>query len=557
MEKEWWKEAVVYQVYPRSFQDSNNDGIGDLKGIIQRLPYLAKLGIDVLWLSPIYQSPNDDNGYDISDYQQILPEFGTMADFDELLRVAHQHKLKVMMDLVVNHTSDEHAWFQESKKGIDNPYRDFYIWRDPKEGQPPNNWGSEFGGSAWEFDEETNQYYLHIFSKKQPDLNWENPRVREAIYAMMRWWLDKGVDGFRMDVINLISKDKSYPDDPLIKAGKRTTSLAMVANGTKVNEYLKEMNQEVLSKYPVITVGETPEVTIEDALAYAGFESKELQMVFQFDHADIENKEDGFGKWNADRFDLIELKKILSKWQTGLSNKAWNSLYWNNHDRPRVVSRFGNDSPAFRKLSAKMLATVLHFMQGTPYIYQGEEIGMTNVSFETIENYRDIDTLNAFQEYVLEKETLSAEQMMTYIHHSSRDNARTPMQWSTELHAGFTQGEPWLEVNSNYKDINVDEALKDPNSIFYYYQKIIQLRKEYPIITYGDYQVIDLNDPKVFVYSRNYNGETVFVICNFTAETVERNDHLPVEKTLLLSNYGDDAANNIRPYEAKVYLFAE
>ncbi|MFR3286892.1 MAG: glycoside hydrolase family 13 protein [Enterococcus casseliflavus] len=557
MKKEWWKNAVVYQIYPRSFQDSNNDGIGDLRGIIQRLPYLAKLGIDVLWLSPIYQSPNDDNGYDISDYQQILPEFGTMADFDELLRVAHQHDLKIMMDLVVNHTSDEHYWFQESKKGVDNPYRDFYIWRDSKEGEPPNNWGSEFGGSAWEFDEVTNQYYLHIFSKKQPDLNWENPKVREAIYGMMRWWLDKGVDGFRMDVINLISKDKSYPDDPLIKAGKRTTSLAMVANGAKVSDYLKEMNQEVLSKYPVITVGETPEVTIDNALEYAGYESKELQMVFQFEHADIENKDDGFGKWNADRFDLIKLKKILSKWQTGLYNKAWNSLYWNNHDRPRVVSRFGNDSPAFRNLSGKMLATVLHFMQGTPYIYQGEEIGMTNVSFETIEKYRDIDTINSYKEFVSEQRRLTSEKMMNFIHHSSRDNARTPMQWGNLKNAGFTEGTPWIDVNPNYKEINAEEALKDPNSIFYYYQKIIQLRKKHSIITYGDYQLIDPKDPEVFAYSRNYSGETLFVICNFTDKALERNYNLPVGKTLLVGNYSHDEFDSIRPYEAKVYLFAE
>lgn len=552
MEQTWWKEAVVYQVYPRSFQDSNGDGVGDIPGIIQRLPHLKELGVDVIWLSPVYQSPNDDNGYDISDYEKIQPEYGTMADAENLFAEAHKLGLKIMMDLVVNHTSDEHRWFSESRKSKDNPYRDYYIWKDPVNGGVPNNWASDFGGSAWEYDETTGQYYLHIFSKKQPDLNWDNPKLRQEIYDMMNGWLAKGVDGFRMDVINLISKDPAFPADSNVDYEKHSSSMEMVANGPKVHEYLKEMHREVLAGADVITVGETPGVSTDDAILYTGFDSEELQMVFQFEHAVIDDSKEGLGKWSNERFDLVELKRILSKWQVALHNKAWNSLYWNNHDRPRVVSRFGNDQ-AYRELSGKMLATTIHFMQGTPYIYQGEEIGMTNVAFENIQDYRDIDTLNAYHDLVEVQKRLTPETMMEFVHHSSRDNARTPMQWDNQTQAGFTTGEPWLTVNPNYSEINVVAAKKNPDSLFYFYQKINQLRKKYPIIVYGDYQLLEPEDAEVFAYRRSYQGAELLVMNNFTDQKLQRQFTIPAEATLLLSNYSDDVGNILRPYESKVY----
>lgn len=554
MEQTWWKEAVVYQIYPRSFQDSNGDGIGDIPGIIQRLPHLKELGVDVVWLSPVYQSPNDDNGYDISDYQAILPEYGTMKDIEVMIEKAHELGLKIMMDLVVNHTSDEHRWFEESRKSKDNPYRDYYIWKDPVNGKEPNNWASDFGGSAWKYDETTKQYYLHIFSKKQPDLNWDNPKVREEIYGIMNWWLDKGVDGFRMDVINLISKDAAFPDDPSVDYEKHTSSMEMVANGPNVHHYLKEMNEKVLSKADIITVGETPGVSTEDAIRYTGFHSNELQMVFQFEHAVIDDSKEGLGKWSNERFDLVELKRILSKWQVELHNQAWNSLYWNNHDRPRVVSRFGNDSEEYRELSAKMLAVTMHFMQGTPYIFQGEEIGMTNVTFDQISDYRDIDTLNAYHDLVEEQKRLTPKVMMEFIHHSSRDNARTPMQWENTSQAGFTTGESWLGVNPNYTKINVAAAKEDPESIFYFYKKINQLRKEYPIIVYGDYELLNAEDSEVFAYIRNYEDQQLVVINNFTDKTVSRDFAVPADATVLVANYATDLGATLRPYESKVYL---
>lgn len=554
MEQTWWKEAVVYQIYPRSFQDSNGDGIGDIPGIIQRLPHLKELGVDVVWLSPVYQSPNDDNGYDISDYQAILPEYGTMKDIEVMIEKAHELGLKIMMDLVVNHTSDEHRWFEESRKSKDNPYRDYYIWKDPVNGKEPNNWASDFGGSAWKYDETTKQYYLHIFSKKQPDLNWDNPKVREEIYGIMNWWLDKGVDGFRMDVINLISKDAAFPDDPSVDYEKHTSSMEMVANGPNVHHYLKEMNEKVLSKADIITVGETPGVSTEDAIRYTGFHSNELQMVFQFEHAVIDDSKEGLGKWSNERFDLVELKRILSKWQVELHNQAWNSLYWNNHDRPRVVSRFGNDSEEYRELSAKMLAVTMHFMQGTPYIFQGEEIGMTNVTFDQIADYRDIDTLNAYHDLVEKQKRLTPKVMMEFIHHSSRDNARTPMQWENTSQAGFTTGESWLGVNPNYTKINVAAAKEDPESIFYFYKKINQLRKEYPIIVYGDYELLDAEDSEVFAYIRNYEDQQLVVINNFTDKTVSRDFAVPADATVLVANYATDLGATLRPYESKVYL---
>lgn len=568
-ETQWWQEPVVYQIYPRSFQDSNGDGIGDLPGITARVPYLAKLGVGVIWLSPIYKSPNDDNGYDISDYRDIMDEFGTMADFDELLETVHAHGIKLMMDLVVNHSSDEHEWFKQAKTSRDNKYRDYYIWKDPKgfdeDGAPipPNNWISAFSPSVWEWEPTTEQFYLHLFSKKQPDLNWENPALREEVYDIMRFWLDKGVDGFRMDVINLISKDPAYPDDPAILAGSKEASLGMAANGPRVHKYLHEMNQKVLSQYPVITVGETPCVETSDAQKYTGFDREELQMVFQFEHMDVDASTDGFGKWSSIPFKLVDLKKTLTRWQNDLSGKGWNSLYWNNHDQPRTVSRFGNDAPEFRVLSAKMLGTTLHFMQGTPYIYQGEEIGMTNVYFDSVDRYNDLEIHDTWAKYV-DSGILSPEDMLSRISASGRDNARTPVQWDASANAGFTTGKPWLELNPRYTEINVAEALEDKSSVFYHYQELIRLRNEYPIILNGVYELLDddtaPSDDEVYAYLRRgtgtSSGQTLLIISNFSENTVERTyEGFEEPGELLISNYADDQGSVLRPYESKVYLY--
>ncbi|MFW0118362.1 glycoside hydrolase family 13 protein [Rothia sp. P5764] len=565
-ETAWWQEPVVYQIYPRSFKDSNGDGIGDLPGITEKIPYLARLGVDLIWLSPIYKSPNHDNGYDISDYRAIMPEFGTMDDFDTLLAAAHQAGIKIMMDLVVNHTSDEHEWFIQAKSSKDNPYRDYYIWKDPAgytergEPIPPTNWIAAFSPSTWEWEPTTEQFYLHMFSVKQPDLNWENPTVRQEVYDLMRFWLDKGVDGFRMDVINLISKDPAYPDDPAVAAGSKTDSLGMVANGPRVHEFLQEMNREVLSKYPVITVGETPHVDTADGLLYTGFDRGELQTLFQFEHMGLDgNPNPALGKWNDTRFKLVDLKDTLSRWQNDLSGKAWNALYWNNHDQPRAVSRFGNDSPEYRVLSAKMLGTVLHCLQGTPYIYQGEELGMTNVYFENIEDYKDIEIHDAYRKLV-GSGLVSHEDMLRYISQSGRDNARTPIQWKAEAHAGFTGGKPWLKLNPRYTEINAEEALADPGSVFYHYQQLIALRRQHPIMVNGTYELLDPKDEQVYAYYRHGTGaseqETLLVIANFTDSTLERTYQEPAgEHTLLTSNYPDDTQNTLRPYEAKVYLY--
>ena len=551
----WWQRAVVYQIYPRSFQDSNGDGIGDIPGIIERLPYLKALGIQVIWLSPIYQSPNDDNGYDISDYLKVSPDFGTMDDVQNMLSVAHDLGLKIMMDLVVNHTSDEHQWFIESRKNKENPYRDFYIWRDPVDGHEPNNWLSDFGGSAWKFDDKTKQYYLHLFSKKQPDLNWDNPNLRQKIYDTMQWWLDQGVDGFRMDVINLISKPADFPSDANVTLANHGSSMNFIANGPNVHDYLKEMNQLVLSQYDIITVGETPGVSTADAVKYAGLHTNELQMIFQFEHTEIDNSHDGLGKWSNERFKLVDLKRILSKWQNDLYGKAWNSLYWNNHDRPRVVSRFGNDSDQYRVRSAKMLALTLHFMQGTPYIYQGEEIGMTNIKLPDIADYQDIDTLNAYDDLVLKQKRVTANQMMSYVYHSSRDNARTPMQWNNSYQAGFTTGKPWLAINPNYTNVNVSASLRDQQSIFYFYKKLINLRQKMPIITTGKYELLDLEDDEVYAYKRVNKDSQLLIISNFTSQNQIRHYNQDDKGQLIISNYNDDEGDTLRPYEAKVYKF--
>ena len=552
MEKAWWKEAVVYQIYPRSFMDSNGDGIGDLNGITSRLDYLKELGIDVIWLSPVYQSPNDDNGYDISDYQAIMQEFGTMEDFDKMIEGIHARGMRLVMDLVVNHTSDEHAWFLESRKSKDNPYRDYYIWREGKDGQAPNNWGSYFSGSAWQHDDATDMYYLHLFSKKQPDLNWENPKVREEVFSMMNWWCaEKGIDGFRMDVINLISEQPGLPDGP--KAPKELYGYANCANGPRVHEFLKEMNQKVLSKYELITVGEAPGVTVEEAKRYAGFDEKELNMVFQFEHVGLDGGE--YGKWTDKRVPLTEFKKVMSKWQTELDGQAWNSLYLGNHDQPRSISRFGDDSPEYREVCAKMLATCLHMMQGTPYVYQGEEFGMTNVPFDDISEVRDIESINAYRE-MSEAGLISREDMLRFICLKGRDNARTPVQWDDSENAGFTTGTPWIKVNPNYKQINAKAALEDKNSIFYYYQKLIALRKEEPVMVYGHYALLEPDHESLYVYTRSLDEQKLLVICNFTKEPAGY--EVPAEfagAQILIGNYQRDKVEGtieLKPYEAIV-----
>ena len=553
MEKRWWKESVVYQIYPRSFCDSNGDGIGDLNGITGKLDYLKELGIDVIWLSPVYKSPNDDNGYDISDYQAIMDEFGTMEDFDRMLATAHEKGIKIMMDLVVNHTSDEHKWFIESRKSTDNPYRDYYIWRPAKEdGSLPNNWGSCFSGPAWEYDKTTDMYFLHLFSKKQPDLNWDNPAVRQDVFDMMNWSLKKGVDGFRMDVISLISKEPGLPDKEPGINGYATFNVS--ANGPHVHEYLQEMRQKALNNADTITVGECSGVTLEEAKKYARSDEKELNMVFQFEHMDVDSDEKA-GKWTTRKMDLRNLKKILTRWQKGLQDIAWNSLYWENHDQPRSVSRFGNDSDEYREISAKMLATCIHMMQGTPYVYQGEELGMTNCPFNTLDNFRDLESINAFHE-LTEQGKMTEEDMMAAIGYKGRDNARTPMQWDDSAYAGFSTANPWIMVNPNYTKINAKDQVNREDSVFKYYQKLIKLRHESELIVYGTYDLILDDDKDIYAYIRTLGDKKLIVYCNFSENT--REVELPEEFTngkVLISNYIDAKVNHkitLRPYEAIV-----
>lgn len=553
MEKAWWKESVVYQIYPRSFKDSNGDGIGDLNGITEKLDYLKELGIDVIWLSPVYQSPNDDNGYDISDYRKIMTEFGTMEDFDRMLSAAHDRGIKIVMDLVVNHTSDEHPWFVESRKSKDNPYRDYYIWRPAKDGKEPNNWGSCFSGSAWKYDPETEMYFLHLFSKKQPDLNWDNPKVRDEVYDMMNWWLDKGVDGFRMDVISLISKDPDFPDG---KPGiNGYASFNEPANGPHVHEYLQEMRRRVLDGRDTLTVGECSGVTLEEAKKYARNDGRELNMVFQFEHMDVDA--DGSNKWSDKKMDLRDLKEIMTKWEKGLEDTAWNSLFWENHDQPRSVSRFGNDDSKYREKSAKMLVTCLHMMQGTPYVYQGEELGMTNVPFRDISDFRDLDSINAYHELVGQG-VFTEEEMMRYLRYKSRDNARTPFQWDDSENAGFTTGTPWIMVNPNYTEINAAEQMGRADSVFNYYKELIRLRKTNDVIVYGTYELLLPDDKELYVYERRLGEKKLLVICNFYGNN--RKFTLPEgwahdRLSVMIGNYGDAqpaAEMDIRPYEAVV-----
>lgn len=540
MEKKWWHSSVVYQIYPRSFNDSNNDGIGDINGIREKLDYLKELGIDVIWLSPVYKSPNDDNGYDISDYCDIMDEFGTMDDMDNLLKEAKERGIKILMDLVVNHTSDEHKWFIEAKKSKDNKYRDYYVWRNPVNGKEPNELGSTFGGSAWEYDEASKQYYLHLFSKKQPDLNWENKNVRKEVWDLINFWIEKGVGGFRMDVIDLIGK---VPDE-MIKE-----------NGPKLHEYLREMNEKSFGKHDLLTVGETWGATPEVAKLYSNPSRNELSMVFQFEHISLD-KIPGKRKWDLKPLDLRDLKRVLSKWQTELDGEGWNSLFWNNHDLPRIVSRWGNDKE-YRVESAKMLATLLHGMKGTPYIYQGEELGMTNIRFESIDMYDDIEIHNMYKERIAQG--YKHEEIMESIYAKGRDNARTPMQWDDSEFGGFSTVKPWLGVNSNYKTINAKEALENRDSIFYHYKKLIDIRKNNETIIYGDYELLNPEDENVFAYTRELNGEKILVVCNFKENPAKfmLKEDLEKEPEILLSNYKDSAANlyelNLRPYEAIMY----
>ena len=565
MNNTWWKESVVYQIYPRSFCDSNGDGIGDLRGVTAKLDHLKTLGVDVVWLSPVYKSPNDDNGYDISDYRDIMDEFGTMADFDTMLAGMHERGIKLVMDLVVNHTSDEHAWFKEARTSRDNPYHDYYIWREGKDGHEPNNWEAAFSGSAWQWNEATGEYYLHMFSKKQPDLNWENPAVRAEVFDMMHFWFKKGVDGFRMDVINMISKpyaaDGSLPDAPVIRPGFLQPGFVMVTNGPKLLAHLREMAREVLSKYDCMTVGEAPMATTKQGVEITNEKTGSLNMLFQFEHMDLDSVGGHMmGKWAHKPLDLRDLKTTMTRWQNELAGRGWNSLYLSNHDQPRPVSRFGDDRQ-YRVESAKMLGTWLHFMQGTPYVYQGEELGMTNVRFASIDEYQDIESLNMYREAVNER-GLNPADVLASIYAKGRDNARTPLQWDASANAGFTTGTPWLQVNPNYREINAAQATADPNSVFHHYRKLIALRKANPVMVYGRYELILAEHREIYAYTRTLGDDRLLVICNFSRNTPLFT--LPADirhgsAELVIANLDvqptlpDLRALTLRPYEARVY----
>lgn len=537
----WWQNAVIYQIYPRSFQDSNGDGIGDIPGIISRLDYLQELGIDAIWLSPVYESPNDDNGYDISNYQAIHPEFGTMDDMDRLIEEARARNIRIVMDLVVNHTSDEHEWFIEAKKGKENPYRDYYIWRDSVDGNPPNDLTSAFSGSAWTLDEASGQYYMHLFSRKQPDLNWENKKMRQEVYDMMNFWMDKGVGGFRMDVIDLIGK---VPDEKI------------TADGPKLHTYLREMHEQTLKGRDVMTVGETWSATPESAKLYSNPDRDELSMVFQFEHM-MMDEQPGKSKWDLKVLDLVDWKQVLTKWQVELKEDGWNSLFWNNHDTPRVVSRWGNDK-VYRVESAKCFAILLHLMRGTPYIYQGEEIGMTNRHVTSIDEVDDIESRNMYVERL--EQGFTEEDILKAINVKGRDNARTPIQWNGTEHAGFTEGKPWLKVQPNYTRINVEHALSDKESVFYTYQKLIQIRKNNPIIVWGEFNLLLPDHPTVFAYERLYNGEKWIIVTNLSKNNQSVSiDNVNEQGTVVVSNYKRSSLNwaelNLNPYEAFAVRF--
>jgi oligo-1,6-glucosidase len=564
-----WRSSVAYQIYPRSFADSNGDGIGDIPGITAHLDHLQALGIEIVWLSPVYDSPNDDNGYDIRDYRSIMKEFGTMADFDAMLAGMRQRGIRLMMDLVVNHTSDEHAWFQQARSSRDNPYHDYYIWRDPVEGREPTNWEAAFNGSAWTFNEATGEYYLHMFSKKQPDLNWENPKVRQEVYDLMHFWLKKGVGGFRMDVINMISKpwqttanatQASLPDAPKVQDGFLQPAFEMVTHGPRFMSFMREMRREVLDHYDCITVGEAPCATIAQAQEITHPQTGALNMVFQFEHMEVDSQP-GKSKWDLKPLHLPDLKTSLSRWQTGLQGQGWNSLYWCNHDQPRAVSRFGDEGP-YRVRSAKLLATCLHMMQGTPFIYQGEELGMTNVKWSHIDQYQDIETRNMFQVAVVQKKQ-HPERVMQSIHAKGRDNARTPMQWSSAPQAGFTSGQPWLAVHDNYTEVNAAQARADDHSIFHYYRELIALRKKWPVMVSGNFELLLPKHAALFAYTRRLGDVCLLVLCNFSSQfqglplkqlpdfsqAQALIGNLPVEEWPL-------APDTLAAWEARVYVLA-
>lgn len=555
-DESWWKTATIYQIYPKSFCDSGSKGTGDIKGVISKLDYLKHLGVDAIWLTPVYQSPMVDNGYDISDYYAINPQFGTMEDFDTLLAEAHQLGIRIIMDIVVNHTSTEHHWFQSALGDKNSPYRDYYIWKDPAEGAEPNNWQSKFGGNAWELDDATGQYYLHLFAKEQADLNWENPVVREEVKEVISFWADKGVDGFRLDVINLISKQQDFPSDD-IGDGRR-----FYTDGPRVHEYLQEISEAVFQKYGSVTVGEMSSTTLEHCQQYSSLDGKELSMVFNFHHlkVDYPNGE----KWTKAPFDFIQLKQIFNHWQTGLNGKGWGALFWCNHDQPRVVSRLGDDKQ-YRVESAKMLAASVHMMQGTPYVYQGEEIGMTNPGYTEISQYRDVESTNMY-DIMVNRDCVSHEEMMAILAQKSRDNSRTPMQWNSQKHAGFTEGTPWLEVAQNYSEINAEAAVADLNSVFYFYKRLIELRKQVPVITDGRYEDLLPEHQRIFAYARQNDKQTLLCINNYYVEEVEcvLPERFELSKAKnLLSNYQNSAsavASNhqvLRPYETRILLIEE
>jgi oligo-1,6-glucosidase len=566
-----WRQQVAYQIYPRSFADSNGDGIGDLPGITAKLDHLETLGVGIVWLSPVYDSPNDDNGYDIRDYRSIMQEFGSMADFDAMLAGMQQRGIRLMMDLVVNHTSDEHEWFKQARSSRSNPFHDYYIWHDPIDGREPTNWEAAFSGSAWTFNEATNEYYLHMFSKKQPDLNWENPKVRQEVFDLMHFWLKKGVGGFRMDVINMISKpwlepgsfkksEARLPNAPKVQDGFLQPAFQMVTHGPRFMEFMREMKHEVLDHYDCITVGEAPCATVEQAQEITNQQTGVLDMVFQFEHMDVDSQA-GKGKWALKALHLPDLKASLSRWQTGLHGKGWNSLYWCNHDQPRAVSRFG-DTGLHRVRSAKMLATCLHMMQGTPFIYQGEELGMTNVKWFNIEAYQDIETRNMYAQAVLQQGQPHSG-VMASIHAKSRDNARTPMQWSASLNAGFTEGTPWLALNDNFSQVNAAQALADAESVFHHYRQLIALRKAWPVLVEGEFELLLLKHPALFAFTRRFNDVQLLVLCNFSAQF----QGLPLKSlpdfstaTPLIGNLPTPewamAPDTLAAWEARVYLMA-
>lgn len=538
MDNKWWKKAVIYQIYPKSFQDTNGDGIGDIPGIISRLDYLEDLGIDAIWLSPVYRSPQDDNGYDISDYQDIDPIFGSLEDMDRLISEAKKHRIRIIMDLVLNHTSDEHYWFQEALKGKDNPYHDYYVWRDGEEGCPPNDLTSGFGGSIWQWVPELNQFYMHQFSKKQPDLNWQNPKVRQELYKMINWWIDRGIEGFRLDVIDHVGK---LPDEKIM------------VNGPDLHKFIRELSQNTFGKAGLVSVGEAWSATPENALLYSNPDGSELSMVFQFEHISLDQQPDG-DKWDLMPLPFLQFKDVMNKWQTSLHGVGWNSLFWDNHDLPRIVSRWGNDSEEYRVISAKMLATLLHGMEGTPYIYQGEELGMTNTRL-SLDEYNDLETLNAYKERIAAGHP--EEEVMESLYAKSRDNARTPMHWDDAAQAGFTTGTPWLPVNPNYPTINAASQVHDEDSVFSYYKKLIRLRKETPVIVDGVFEMLLPDDEEIFAYRRTNDSQTLTVICNFygNERSIDAAFLIPEGSKLLISNYADVAdANVLRPYEARMYL---